>query len=336
MATAKPGALVSMSNQCGILRSWPAAKWAFKATVYKSRTCRGFVGYGDADPSNVSSLVRGAEMRVAETRAVNRALRKAYGIGICSVEEIGTIPNPASRKLPPQNANGNGNGTGPKVRDRLCQIIRQHKLDPELVKAYAVDFCGTKTLREATREQVENFVHATGRLGREGPQCSALPAQQLRATEAGGGRMKRQVPGLAETARDSRPEIPDGIFLVRVDGAQFRWHAHKPFYVLRLSVLEPRTLAGQSIVGRLYCTQKAMWKLGWFLRDFLYDPELLAHEQVDEKALPGLRGVVKISHTVINGISLINLDGFAPASQWEELSAAPVSSASRSNNAEAS
>ncbi|HKM86053.1 MAG TPA: hypothetical protein VJW96_07570 [Terriglobales bacterium] len=148
--------------------------------------------------------------------------------------------------------------------------------------------------------------------------------------------MKRQVPGLAETARDSRPEIPDGIFLVRVEGAQFRWHAHKPFYVLRLSVLEPRALAGQSIVGRLYCTQKAMWKLGWFLRDFLYDPELLAHEQVDEKALPGLRGVVKISHTVLNGISLVNLDGFAPASQWEELAATPVSSASRSNSAEAS
>ena len=147
--------------------------------------------------------------------------------------------------------------------------------------------------------------------------------------------MKRQVPGLAETARDSRPETPDGIFLVRVDGAQFRWHARKPFYVLRLSVIEPRTLSGQPIVGRLYCTQKAMWKLGWFLRDFLYDPELLAHEQVDEKALPGLRGVVKISHTVINGISLISLDGFAPASQWEELSTAPVSSAARSN-AEAS
>ena len=95
-----------------------------------------------------------------------------------------------------------------------------------------------------------------------------------------------QVPGLAESARDSRPEIPDGIFLVRVDGAQFRWHAHKPFYVLRLTVLEPRTLVGQSIVGRLYCTQKAMWKLGWFLRDFLYDPELLAHEQVDERHPP--------------------------------------------------
>jgi len=133
-------------------------RFVLKATVFPSKGSTGFVGYGDADPSNVSSLVRGAEMRVAETRAVNRALRKAYGIGICSVEEIGTIPN-AAEKLPPQNTNGNGNGTGPKVRDRLCQIIRQHKLDPELVKAYAVDFCGTKTLREATREQVENFVH---------------------------------------------------------------------------------------------------------------------------------------------------------------------------------
>ena len=148
--------------------------------------------------------------------------------------------------------------------------------------------------------------------------------------------MKRQVRGLAETARDSRPETPDGIFLVRVDGAQFRWHASKPFYVLRLAVIEPSALAGQPIVGRLYCTQKAMWKLGWFLRDFLYDPELLAHEQVDEKALHDLRGVVKVSHTVINGISLINFDGFAPASQWEELSTSSVSSRSRSDIEEAS
>jgi hypothetical protein len=130
-------------------------RWAFEATVYKSRACRGFVGYGDADPSNVSPLVLGAEMRVAETRAVNRALRKAYGIGLCSVEEIGTVPN-TGEKLPPQNTNGNG--AGPKVRDRLCQIIRQHQLDAELVKAYAIDFCGTKTLRNASREQIENFV----------------------------------------------------------------------------------------------------------------------------------------------------------------------------------
>ena len=65
-----------------------------------------------------------------------------------------------------------------------------------------------------------------------------------------------------------------------------------------------------------------MWKLGWFLRDFLYDPEALTRDEIDEKALRGLIGVVKISHTVVNGISLVNFDGFAPASQWEELSVA--------------
>lgn len=139
------------------------SRWAFKATVYKSRTCRGFVGYGDADPSNVSFQVQGAEMRVAETRAVNRALRKAYGIGICSVEEVASFANAPqssreSNRLAPQPANGNGNYGGPKVRDRLCQLIRQHQLDATLVKAYATDFCAVKTIRDATREQVEAFV----------------------------------------------------------------------------------------------------------------------------------------------------------------------------------
>ncbi len=46
------------------------------------------------------------------------------------------------------------------VRDRLCQIIRLHKLDPELVKTYAVEFCGTKALKDASREQVESFPRA--------------------------------------------------------------------------------------------------------------------------------------------------------------------------------
>jgi len=140
-----------------------ANRFVLKATVYPSKNSSGFVGYGDADPSNVSFLVHGAEMRVAETRAVNRALRKAYGIGICSVEEIGSFAEPPQssrepKKLPPHPPNGNGNNGSPKVRDRLCQLIRQHQLDPDLVKAYATDFCGVKALRDATREQVENFV----------------------------------------------------------------------------------------------------------------------------------------------------------------------------------
>jgi len=135
--------------------------------------------------------------------------------------------------------------------------------------------------------------------------------------------MKRRIPGIGTTVQ-SECDLPDGVFLVRVDRAQYRWHAQKPFYELRLSVVEPHQFAGRLISGRLYCTPKATWKLGWFLRDFLYDPELFRRDEVDEKALPGLRGVVKITHSTVNGFSLPNLDGFAPASQWEELSSAPV------------
>jgi len=149
------------------------AQWAFKATVFKPGDCKGFTGYADANPSNVSRVVRGAEMRVAETRAVNRALRKAYGIGICSVEELGSfIAHPAAGAEPkkvPQAVGNNGNGDfgGRTVRDRLCQLIRQHQLDPALVKSYATDFCGVKALRDASREQVERFVvHLTEQAGK--------------------------------------------------------------------------------------------------------------------------------------------------------------------------
>jgi hypothetical protein len=139
-----------------------ACRWVFRATVYKSPRSKGFVGYGDADPSNVSILVHGAEMRIAETRAVNRALRKAYGIGLCSVEELGSLSRnsgPASddARSTKHSTNGSNNGQ-PRLRDQLCLLIRQHNLDPTLVKAYAADFCGTPSLKEANRDLVQSFV----------------------------------------------------------------------------------------------------------------------------------------------------------------------------------
>jgi hypothetical protein len=163
---------IAQRNRCSGMRTTVdkglsdpvSCRWVFKATVYKSPRCRGFVGYGDADPSNVSSLVHGAEMRVAETRAVNRALRKAYGIGLCSVEELGWAPRSKSSGSsvefkPPSNGNNGHQNGQPRLRDRLCLLIRQHHLDAGLVKAFAADYCGTPTLRDASREQVEAFIN---------------------------------------------------------------------------------------------------------------------------------------------------------------------------------
>ena len=131
--------------------------------------------------------------------------------------------------------------------------------------------------------------------------------------------MKRHIPGLHREQRASDDAL-EGVFLVRVDRAFYRWHPQRPFYVLRLLILEPSEHQNRSLTGRLYCTPKALWKLRWFLRDFGYDPDLMGRDEVDEKALLGLRGIVLISRTTLNGRSFLNLGGFAPASEWEELS----------------
>jgi len=132
--------------------------------------------------------------------------------------------------------------------------------------------------------------------------------------------MKRYVSGLSQASTSPVEGLPNGLFLVRVERAQYRWHAQKPYFALVFSVLEPKGFAGNRFTGRLYCTSKALWKLNWFLRDFGYDNELLERNEIDDKSLVGLSGVIKISHAVVNGSSLLNLDAFAPISQWERLS----------------
>ena len=135
--------------------------------------------------------------------------------------------------------------------------------------------------------------------------------------------MKRHIPGLHSRQQD-RENLLEGLFLVRVDAASYRWHPQKPFLSVRFVVLEPESFAGRSLSGRLYCSERALWKLNWFLLDFGYDSDLLSQDQVDEKAMLKLRGVVRTSHVRLNGRSFQNLEAFAPAAEWEELSCETV------------
>lgn len=114
--------------------------------------------------------------------------------------------------------------------------------------------------------------------------------------------------------------IPNGLFLTQVERAQYRSNARKPFYAVVLSVLEPKLLAGYRLFGRLYCTPKAIWKLNWFLRDFGYDHELLSRGEINDCALVGLLGVVKVKYTIVKGLFYLDFESFAPAEKWEQLS----------------
>src|SRR3989441_11966496 len=132
--------------------------------------------------------------------------------------------------------------------------------------------------------------------------------------------MRRYFESLRPADRSAIDSVPDGFFLVRVERARYRWHAQRPYYLLGFAVFEPKHLAGCFITGRFYCTARAMWKFTWFLRDFGYDTELLGKDEIDDQALVGLQGVVKVSHAIVHGISPPTLDGFPPLTRWKELS----------------
>ena len=138
-------------------------KWVIKATVFKSHDSKGFAGYGDADPSNVSSLC--VAPSCASPKLAPSIALSARPTGSASVRsrswarsrvrrDLPSVPSPSNGSHP---SNGSGNGQ-PRLRDQLCLLIRQYNLDSNLVKAYAADFCGTEALSGASRELVESFI----------------------------------------------------------------------------------------------------------------------------------------------------------------------------------
>jgi hypothetical protein len=132
--------------------------------------------------------------------------------------------------------------------------------------------------------------------------------------------MRRQIAGLQAADRCAADQLPDGLFLVRVQRVQFRRQAQKPYYSLALAILKPGRFSDHVISSRLYCNRKALWKFNWFLRDFGYGVEHVIRDEVDEAQLIGLTGIAKISHSIVNGTCLPRLDSFAAASRWEDLS----------------
>jgi len=131
--------------------------------------------------------------------------------------------------------------------------------------------------------------------------------------------MKRRIPGLGSDDGLSEAAV-EGTFLVRVESAEYRHDSRKPFFAITLELLQPKLPLHRHLLGRLYCTPRALWKLNWFLRDFGYDTDLLGQEQIDDKALVGLIGIVRTSRRTLAGRSFLNFEAFAPEAEWEFLS----------------
>lgn len=102
---------------------------------------------------------------MAVSRAVNRALRKAYAIGICSAEELASpspTPTTAVRLRIPRVRSGPAVRTlsvtpTASVQDRLKLMLRDHQLDPPQVLSYACRFLGVREIKSVSGAELRRF-----------------------------------------------------------------------------------------------------------------------------------------------------------------------------------
>ena len=125
--------------------------------------------------------------------------------------------------------------------------------------------------------------------------------------------MKRKIPGLSQPSEAAGQSA--NTYLVRVVNARYR-ASRLPQLTLTFTIVEPADQRGLKIIGQLDCRPKSFWKLGWFLKDFGYDPALLYDDEIDEKAMVGLEGVITISNRVKAPQQSCKFHSFAPAHLW--------------------
>jgi len=129
--------------------------------------------------------------------------------------------------------------------------------------------------------------------------------------------MRMKVRGL--NLPNERKSLLEGPYLARVVRFEPAGHAAKPCRAATFLVLDPGPYSGRYIRTRLYCHDRALWKLRWFLRDFGYDQDLLVAEELDDRQVIGLEGVIRLGFWGNNGQQHLDVQGFAPKEEWVEL-----------------
>ena len=137
--------------------------------------------------------------------------------------------------------------------------------------------------------------------------------------------MRIRIQGLSQPGE--RIPLVEGVYRARVVRFEPAGHAPKPCRAATFLILEPSAYAGRHVRTRLYCHERSLWKLHWFLSDFRYDPELMAAEELDDRRVVGLEGVIRLAYWGSDGHRRLDVQGFAPSERWEELSGEPAACA---------
>jgi hypothetical protein len=130
--------------------------------------------------------------------------------------------------------------------------------------------------------------------------------------------MRTRIQGLSQS--NKRKPLVEGKYRARVVRFEPAGHAAKPCRTATFLSLDPTAHSGRYVQTRLCCHDRALWKLRWFLSDFGYDAELMAAEELDDRRVVGLEGVIRLAYWGTDGHRRLDVQGFAPADRWPEVS----------------
>jgi hypothetical protein len=130
--------------------------------------------------------------------------------------------------------------------------------------------------------------------------------------------MRTKIQGLSQATE--RNPLVEGLYRARVVRFGPPGHAAKPCRRVTFLILDPAPYAGRYVRSRLYWHERALRKLRWFLQDFNYDAELLAEDDLDDRQVVGLEGVIRLAYWRHDGYRRLDVEGFAPSERWGNLS----------------
>jgi hypothetical protein len=151
---------------------------------------------------------------------------------------------------------------------------------------------------------------------RSRPTCGGYFNQNRRFKKE--SNMRAKIQGLSQVSE--RVPLAEGLYRARVVRFEFAKHSPKPCRTATFVILDPSHYLGRHVRTRLYLHERALWKLRWFLLDFGYDSELFNADELDDRRVLGLEGVIRLAYWGTDGQKRLDVEGFAPVSRWDELS----------------
>jgi hypothetical protein len=139
-----------------------------KATV-KTKDGGKYEAYGDADKNNTNRMVTPHLIRMAETRAVNRALRVAFPIGLCSYEELAEqdiLYDPETGEVIEETRQSNNRNRDASDRqvNAIKTIADKRKLSEEQLREFLKLLVNKEKLEELDKEEASKVISELNKL----------------------------------------------------------------------------------------------------------------------------------------------------------------------------